>query len=314
MERLPIDVLVKMALELDLPEILKYCLVSKKFNTSVCMNRDFWILKLRKDFNISYDKSFGDPKLYYKRYLLASSILNKIKRWTEADVDLYELYPTNNIYDLMYDLYSGNHENVGVNIIGQIDGMGQDVLDNFLNLTHEYLFYYNLDEKSDDLEKYGIHIDSKILDNIPDHITGIVYDYDLMKNVYFKIEDDETFIKIYKEATGTDPEILRNYPQIYSSELRKHPKMLDRKYLHEHIRNNSDDHVDFINGEIKADVENSDNESDNEAEIIPGLLVPKLTDEEIEFLIDIHFRVLNPNDPLKINSLATLENLAQNPV
>jgi hypothetical protein len=69
-EGLDRDLIIKIALTLDLDNILSYCLVSKKFNKLVCENKKFWVSKLYQDYKIRYldispDRS-GDPKEYYK--------------------------------------------------------------------------------------------------------------------------------------------------------------------------------------------------------------------------------------------------------
>ena len=63
-EKIPKDILVLIALSLDLSAILYLCSVSTAFNRGVCENNIFWIKK--KDFNINYlDIGKGDPKIYY---------------------------------------------------------------------------------------------------------------------------------------------------------------------------------------------------------------------------------------------------------
>lgn len=52
MEQLPKDLIIKLALELDLSELLSLCSSSKKINSTVCQNEIFWMNKLIKDFNI----------------------------------------------------------------------------------------------------------------------------------------------------------------------------------------------------------------------------------------------------------------------
>ena len=62
--KLPKDAIVYIALTLGLPEILSLCLTSKKFNTTVCKNKDVWITRLRQDFHINYlDIGKDDPKI-----------------------------------------------------------------------------------------------------------------------------------------------------------------------------------------------------------------------------------------------------------
>ena len=64
------DEMVRLALYLDLPEILTFCRLAKKFNRNVCQNKNFWISRLKQDFGFSYleispDKT-GNPKKYYE--------------------------------------------------------------------------------------------------------------------------------------------------------------------------------------------------------------------------------------------------------
>ncbi len=50
MENLPKDVMRLMALELDMPDILNYCLTNKKFNATICESQTFWRNKYMNDF------------------------------------------------------------------------------------------------------------------------------------------------------------------------------------------------------------------------------------------------------------------------
>lgn len=66
LNNLPKDVLVMMALDLDLAEVISLCRSSSKLNSSLCKNKNFWIRKLQYDFEISYDPSNTMiPKDYY---------------------------------------------------------------------------------------------------------------------------------------------------------------------------------------------------------------------------------------------------------
>ena len=63
---IPKDVIVHIALMLDLPEVISLCLTSKKFNINVCKNNSFWISRLKQDFDVDYrDVGVGDAKKYY---------------------------------------------------------------------------------------------------------------------------------------------------------------------------------------------------------------------------------------------------------
>jgi len=74
MEKLPKDILIEIALALDLQDVFGYCLSSKYINEIVCENKIFWINKLYKDFNIDHRES----KLSAKKYYLEINNLLKI--------------------------------------------------------------------------------------------------------------------------------------------------------------------------------------------------------------------------------------------
>lgn len=50
MENVPKDILVLIALELDLPNLVNLCRSHKEINRKVCQNDAFWIQKLQRDF------------------------------------------------------------------------------------------------------------------------------------------------------------------------------------------------------------------------------------------------------------------------
>lgn len=51
------------AMTLDLPSILNFCTTSKRFNKQVCLNKKFWIFRLRKDYHGSYNFKPKDEKI-----------------------------------------------------------------------------------------------------------------------------------------------------------------------------------------------------------------------------------------------------------
>ena len=68
MNHLPKDLVIQLALELDLPSILNYCRSSKKFNHMICDNYTFWMNKHIRDFNWIYtgEKTLAAIKDSYK--------------------------------------------------------------------------------------------------------------------------------------------------------------------------------------------------------------------------------------------------------
>lgn len=89
MEKLSSDILrlIPLAIELDLPSLLSYCLVSKEINRAVCKNPDFWRMKLAKDFpDAKYDIN-DDPKLVYRMFY------ERINRLIKHDPELKDILP-----------------------------------------------------------------------------------------------------------------------------------------------------------------------------------------------------------------------------
>jgi hypothetical protein len=85
---LPKDVLVKMALSLDLPEILYLCQTSKQFNRNVCENNNFWMNKYMQDFP---GKALPEnSKLFYKNMIKLNSknIADQLFKWILTNIEL----------------------------------------------------------------------------------------------------------------------------------------------------------------------------------------------------------------------------------
>ena len=67
------DVLFSIALEMDLPDIMRLCETSKKVNEYVCKNRNFWLIKLKKTYPKVPVEKIQDPKgLYIKLYNIST--------------------------------------------------------------------------------------------------------------------------------------------------------------------------------------------------------------------------------------------------
>jgi len=69
-EKVSKNVIIYIALMLNLPGILNFCRSSSKFNSLICLNPSFWVSKLNKDFGVNYinvKKIYPDAKGYYER-------------------------------------------------------------------------------------------------------------------------------------------------------------------------------------------------------------------------------------------------------
>jgi hypothetical protein len=72
MEYIPVDILINIAIFLDLPDVLKLCLSSPNINKNLCSNNLFWVKRLQVDYNFDYYKIFPNreytPKEVYEYY------------------------------------------------------------------------------------------------------------------------------------------------------------------------------------------------------------------------------------------------------
>ncbi len=89
MEYLPTDSLFSIALELDLPELLKWCSTSTSINNRICNRNNIWNWKLKQQFP-KYDKSLkrNTPKETYS-FLYK---LNKIRETFDIQISLKDLF------------------------------------------------------------------------------------------------------------------------------------------------------------------------------------------------------------------------------
>ena len=236
---------------------------------------------------------------------LCQSVLDKISLWGKFNIGEFTLYPVSNVYDLLYDPQeNGNHDATGSYIIDcftrftpYVFGVEDAVHDKYIDEVHKvdpsYIFGY------DNLSHSRVPLTQQ--DNIENHTPGLVYDYALMKK-YFGIEDDEEFKRVYEAETDSTIDILKNYPQLFVAKLKDNPHMTDRDYLRQNIRRKVTDLMIFLNNSCDQDPDEAWRDE---------IKAVDLTAAEIEFLLDVHFKVLDLNHPLKINDLATVENLTR---
>jgi len=73
-DNLPSDVIIYMALLMDLPEILSFCATSTRFNEIICQDTPksvFWISRLQQDFNVNWE----DYKSRSQKYNISEAFL-----------------------------------------------------------------------------------------------------------------------------------------------------------------------------------------------------------------------------------------------
>ena len=90
MEKLNINELFSIALQLDLPNLLKFCASSNDINSVICKRRDIWLKKLEIEFS-DRDKLEGGPKNPKELYILLWN-LRDLKEKLHLPEDIYKLY------------------------------------------------------------------------------------------------------------------------------------------------------------------------------------------------------------------------------
>jgi hypothetical protein len=89
MEKLERDNLFSLAIELNLPDLLRFCSSNRKINDKVCKQNDIWNYKIAKEFPDSKDfKNNLSPK---DKYILLYS-LRDVKQKLQREETIYELY------------------------------------------------------------------------------------------------------------------------------------------------------------------------------------------------------------------------------
>ena len=63
---LPLEVIIHIALQMDLVELLNFCRSSSYINNSICLDNSFWSKKLLKDYNVVYNASMGTARTHYE--------------------------------------------------------------------------------------------------------------------------------------------------------------------------------------------------------------------------------------------------------
>ena len=94
MEQVPVDVLFRLALELDLPELLLFCRSSKRINENVCRRNHIWNYKLNTEFSQQdreYFKRGRTPRQAYTLLYQLTQLQHKLPVLKNSLIDLYNL-------------------------------------------------------------------------------------------------------------------------------------------------------------------------------------------------------------------------------
>src|SRR4030043_141640 len=85
MERFSKDELFLIAIDLDIGSLVNFCQSSKYINSKVCNNNNFWVNKLKKDFDIEFFRKMIEMENY-------NNILNiSMDYWINSEDNSYKV-------------------------------------------------------------------------------------------------------------------------------------------------------------------------------------------------------------------------------
>lgn len=148
MEKLPKDVLILLALDLNLPGIISLCQTNERINKNVCENPIFWRNKIQKDFPTANYISKNTREVYLK--------LDKLVRERSELKDILPL--------IIIDNFKFTVDSPESKIAAIFNSLNKDVLDKIVNDYNKH-------------EVYGKDRQIKDLKNILDFIepSGLYY-------------------------------------------------------------------------------------------------------------------------------------------
>jgi len=190
MEKLPKDMIIYLAMEMELPEILSFCKTSKKTNERVCKDNNFWRNKIKKDRPNLLDYLSEDEKNYRKIYeRIYESKFNNVITFTEdGDIikgdfeDFGDSWESNyceecKVGQTVWLFSSNNDEYYPKTIIFEkeraINWIVDEIRIRFEN--DDILIDFNIDEKLTEIRKNFVKNDEYI------------YDFEYM-NLYFTLK------------------------------------------------------------------------------------------------------------------------------
>lgn len=163
---MPKEILFKIAIDYSFPEIINFCLVSKRINNLVCENQKFWMLKLSHDYNI-YNRDIpgkykSTKKSYnYKNYYqYISGFLNNLKNKLEKYKNHSEFQKNILINNELDDIVEGGDLNLVKMIIEKGAVNFNSALVKAARSGHLNIVKYLLEEKKVKNEYYDPLIDA----------------------------------------------------------------------------------------------------------------------------------------------------------
>ena len=162
MEQVPVDVLFRLSLELDLPELLLFCRSSKRINDSICRRKHIWNRKLNTEFSQQDRQYFTKDRTPRQAYTL----LYQLKQ-LQHKLYVLKQYSLIGLYNLQQLYLSG-------------DLLGTTVppeLGNLVNLQTLYLAYNQLTSVPPELGNLNnlqrLYLDDNLLTTIPPELGNL---------------------------------------------------------------------------------------------------------------------------------------------
>jgi len=203
-ESLPSDVIIYMALAMDLPEILTLCTTSTRFNNVICQDTPtsvFWINRLKQDFNISWNEKI--------------SLLNNYNQNTQNIFTPKQLYRS--IKDF-HNKYRPIFYKVGF-LTSVLDVIKDNLMlaDYIIDHWDGKMASLSLPAREDCVANLRISLNTSLM-----NIILCLYDPDLIKYLFMKMTDDKiTSVHYYNENAyyGDYNYFLENVISVNAPEL-----------------------------------------------------------------------------------------------
>ena len=186
MNSLPDDVIIYTALVMDIPQVLKLCSTSSRFNRIICNNQKYWMNKLLIDFPENFNRGniskYGpDYKNYYKSHAYKTILINVTIDQYNEEAWKYEHIDTS--YNLIY------HKNT------DITKLVFDIIGNMfsqLNISGSYIVI-NDEEECEDIYPFS----KECFENIDNNTQSITINF---RSDSFVDETDGSLSVLLKES------------------------------------------------------------------------------------------------------------------
>lgn len=191
MEKLPKDLMIYLAMELDTPSLLKFCNTSSKHNKLICGNETFWRLKIEKE----------RPGVI--------PILQKVFK-EEENINYKKLYQQLNSDDVYYDqetdtfIKGSFYDEQNINFYQSGEMLDSEVPFSssnqyyILNFTPDYLFGTHYFGTKDKILETGLEeIREQLYDEDEDTILN--YENEFKEDGYVSVDEEDILFSLGME-------------------------------------------------------------------------------------------------------------------